>query len=78
MTGLEASLLALVAAGGLIGLGWIALHIMREGFNLVHAGGNPRNVSSAHEALWNVGKGAVLILGPAAIAGFLVATLKFS
>lgn len=70
-------MLAIVAALAIAGVGWAAIHTIRTGFDYVAARGNPRNRGQAHEALWDIGKGAVLIGGAAAIAAFGFATIKF-
>lgn len=77
MGGLNASMLAIVTALAVAGAGWVAIHLIRSGFDYVSARGNPRNRAQAHETLWDVGKGAVLIGGAAAIAAFAFATIHF-
>lgn len=78
MNGLEASMLAIVTALALGGVGWAALHTIRTGFDYTSARGNPRNRAQAHEALWDIGKGLALIGGAAAVATFAFNTIKFS
>ena len=78
MNGLETSMLAIVTALAVGGIGWAALHTIRSGFDYVSARGNPRNRAQAHETLWDVGKGAALIAGAAAIAAFAFSTIKFA
>ncbi len=77
MAGLNSSMLAIVTALAIGGIGWAALHTIRAGFDYIAARGNPRNRGSAHESLWDVGKGALLIVGATAIATFAFATIKF-
>ena len=77
MAGLNSSMLAIVAALATGGIGWAALHVIRVGFDYISARGNPRNRGQAHESLWDVGKGALLIVGAAAIAAFAFAMIKF-
>lgn len=76
MGGVNTSLLALVALGGTVAAGFAAIHILRSGFDYMGARGNPRNRAQAHESLWDVGKGILLVIGAAAIATLLVATIK--
>jgi hypothetical protein len=78
MGALNASLLAGAVALAGIGVGWLAIHISRAGFDYVSARGNPRNRAGAHESLWDAGKGALLIFGAPIIAGLIFATLKFA
>lgn len=77
MSGLETSMLAIVTALALGGVGWAAIHTIRTGFDYAAARGNPRNRAQAHESLWDIGKGAALIGGAAAIATFAFTTIKF-
>jgi len=77
MAGLNASLLAIVTALAVAGVGWAALHTIRVGFDYISARGNPRNPGQAHDSLFDIGKGALLIGGAAAIAAFGFATIKF-
>lgn len=77
MGNLPASLLAAVAAITLLGVGWLALHLSRTGFDYAAARGNPRNRAQAHEALWDIGKGAALIVGAPLLAAFIIATIHF-
>ncbi len=77
MGGVNASLLALVAAGALLGVGAAAIYIQRAGIDYMGTRGNPRNRAQAHESIWDVGKGLLLVLGAAAIATFLVSTIHF-
>jgi hypothetical protein len=76
MGGLNSSLLAIVALLVTVGVGWVAIHILRTGFDYVSARGNPRNRAGAHDALWDIGKGALLIIGAAAIAAIAFQTIK--
>ncbi len=78
MAGVNASLLALVAAGGLVGVGFAGIYIVRAGIDYMGSRGNPRNRAQAHETLWDIGKGLLLVLGAGAIAAFLAATIKFA
>lgn len=78
MTGLEASMIAIVTALALGGVGWLAIHTIRTGFDYAGARGNPRNRAQAHESLWDIGKGAALIGGAAAIATFAFSTIHFA
>jgi hypothetical protein len=78
MSGVNSSLLAIVTALAVAGIGWAALHVIRTGFDYVSARGNPRNRGQAHEALWDIGKGALLIGGAAAIAAYGFANIKFA
>lgn len=78
MGGLNASMLAVVTALALGGVGWTAIHIARAGFDYIHEGNNPRGKAMAHEALWAAGKGAALIAGAAGVAAFAFATIHFS
>jgi len=78
MAAANVSLLAAVAALALAGVGWVALHVIRTGYDYASARGNPRNRAQAHESLWDAGKGALLIAGASAIAAFIFATLKFA
>ena len=77
MNGLNASMLAVVTALAVGGIGWAAIHLARAGFDYIHEGNNPRGKAMAHEALWGVGKGAALIGSAAAIAAFAYSTIKF-
>lgn len=77
MGNLPASLLAVVTAIASLGIGWVALHTIRTGFDYAAARGNPRNRAQAHEALWDIAKGAALIIGAAALATFIFATVRF-
>jgi ABC-type phosphate transport system permease subunit len=78
MGGANASMLALVAAAVTLGVGWIALHVIRAGFDYISTRGNPRNRAAAHETIRDIIIGTVLIVGAAAIAAFLFATMHFS
>lgn len=78
MGGLNASMLAVVVALGIAGVGWAAIHGVRTGFDYIHEGNNPRGKAMAHESLWAIGKGALLIGGSAAIAAWLFATVKWA
>jgi hypothetical protein len=78
MGGLESSMLAIVAALALGGVGWAALHTIRTGFDYAAARGNPRNRAQAHESLWDIGKGAALIGGAAGLAAFVFNTVHFA
>ena len=78
MSGANASLLALVAAGVVLAVGYAAIHVMRSGFDYMSSRGNPRNRAQAHESLWDIGKGVLLVAGAGAIGAFLVATIKFA
>jgi hypothetical protein len=73
MAGLNASMMAIVAALAIGGIGWAAIHLARAGFDYIHEGNNPRGKAMAHESLWAVGKGAALI----AISAFAFATIHF-
>jgi hypothetical protein len=77
MGGLNSSMLAIVTALAVAGVGWAAIHTIRAGFDYISARGNPRNRGQAHETLFDIGKGALLIGGAAAIAAFGFATIKF-
>jgi len=76
--GLESSMLAIVGALALGGVGWAALQTIRTGFDDAAARGNPRNRAQAHESLWDIGKGAALIAGAAALATFAFSTIHFA
>jgi hypothetical protein len=78
MAGLNTSMLAIVAALVLGGVGWAAIHLARAGFDYIHEGNNPRGKAMAHESLWAVGKGAALIAGAAGIAAFAFSTIHFA
>lgn len=68
-----------VALGALLltgGIGWIAIHLMRTGFDYASSRGNPRNRAQAHESLVDQVKGAGLILGGPALAALVWATIK--
>jgi hypothetical protein len=78
MSGLNASLLAATVLLAGAGIGWLALHTIRAGFDYTSARGNPRNRAQAHESLWDIGRGALLIVGAPAIAALIFATVKFS
>jgi hypothetical protein len=78
MAGLNQSLLAAVGLLALAGVGWLALHTIRAGFDYAAARGNPRNRAQAHESLWDIGRGALLIVAAPAIATLIYATVKFS
>ena len=78
MAGVNASLMALVAAGVLALIGFAALYVMRGGFSLIASKGNPREKAMAISALEAVGWGVVIAGGAALIGTFLVNTLKFS
>lgn len=71
-------MLALVTTIALASAGWLALQVIRAGWDYASARGNPRNRAQAHETLWDVGKGAALIAGAAAIAALAVKTLVFA
>ena len=77
MAGVNTSLLAIVAALAVIGVGWLAINLVRAGFDYAAARGNPRNRAQAHETLFDIGKGAILIFGAAAIAAFAATTIRF-
>jgi hypothetical protein len=69
--------LAVCAALALAGVGWLAIHLVRAGFDYASSRGNPRNKAAAHDTLFDVGKGALLIFGAPAIAAFIFATVHF-
>lgn len=77
MGNLNASLLAIVALLASVGVGYAAIHLSRTGFDYAGARGNPRQRAQAHESLWDIGKGLLLILGAAAIAGVAVSVIHF-
>jgi hypothetical protein len=71
---LNAMLLAGAATIASFGIGWVALNVIRTGFDYTSSRGNPRNRGQAHEALWDHGKGALLIAAGTIIAGLMFAT----
>jgi hypothetical protein len=75
---LEASLIAAVTSIAILGVGWVALHVQRAGFDYTSSRGNPRNKAMAHESLWDTGKGALLIVGAPIIAALIFATIKIA
>lgn len=75
MANLNGSLLAICALLASVGVGWLAVHLARTGFDYSGARGNPRQRAQAHESLWDIGKGAALIFGAAALAGLAAATI---
>lgn len=78
MEGLNTSLLAIAAALAVAGIGWIALQVMRTGFDYSGARGNPRNRAQAHESLWDIGKGALLIFGASGVAALAASLIHFT
>lgn len=78
MGGVNTSLLAIVAGLVTIGGGFAAIYIARAGIDYMGGRGNPRNRAQAHESLWDVGKGLLLLLGAAAIAGWAVTNIRFA
>jgi len=73
LTSTFAAITALVLSGG---VGWLALNTIRAGFDYASARGNPRNRAGAHETLWDVGKGALLIFGGTLLAAAIFAAIK--
>ena len=78
MGGVNTSLLAIVAAIVTVAGGFAAIYISRAGIDYMGSRGNPRNRAQAHESLWDVGKGVLLVLGAAAIATWAVTNIRFA